>query len=177
MGEPGNEPTVSAEAQLAAIGSLDQALAAAGVEYWLFGGWAVDFWVGEVTRPHDDVDVVVWRTDEVAVSTALAAAGWEHTPTPEDLVGTRYRLGTAQVELTFVERGAAGEVVVPLATGAVTWSTRPFGDTRTRLRGVSARTVPRSVLLDGKSRPREGVAESAKDRADFDALSRSAERG
>ena len=177
MDEPGNAPTASAEAQLAAIGSLDQALVAAGIEYWLFGGWAVDFWVGEVTRPHDDVDVVVWRNDELAISIALAAAGWEHAPTEEDLVGTRYRLETAHVELTFVERGAAGEVVVPLPTGPVTWSPRPFGDVRAQLRGVSARTIPRQVLLDGKSRPREGIAESAKDRADFEALSRSAEPG
>jgi hypothetical protein len=177
MGEPGIEPTESAKAQLAAIGRLDQVLDAAGIDYWLFGGWAVDFWVGEVTRPHEDVDVVVWRSDEAAISTALAAAGWEQAPAAEDLVGTRYRLGTAEVELTFVERGKAGEVVVPLPTGPLTWSPRPFGDARAMLQGVSARTIPRSVLLDGKSRAREGSAESAKDRADFEALSRSIERG
>ena len=148
---------------------------AAGIDYWLFGGWAVDFWVGEVTRPHGDVDVVVWRSDEAAIGTALASAGCEHAPTAEDVVGTRYHLGTAHVELTFVERGAAGEVVVPLPTGPVTWSPRPFGDVRAELLGVSARTIPRSVLLDGKSRAREGVAESEKDRADFEALSRSVE--
>ena len=36
----------SAEEQLAAIASLSSALDQHGVEYWLFGGWAVDFWVG-----------------------------------------------------------------------------------------------------------------------------------
>jgi hypothetical protein len=35
--------------QLAAIESLGRALGDAGIEYWLFGGWAVDFWVGRVT--------------------------------------------------------------------------------------------------------------------------------
>ena len=170
-------PTVSAEAQLAAVGGLDHALTTAGIEYWLFGGWAVDFWVGEVTRPHDDVDVAVWRTDEMAIGAALVAAGWEHTPAADDLVGTRYRLGAVQVELTFVERGAAGEVVVPLPTGPVVWSPRPFGAARPLLLGVSARVIPRSVLLDGKTRPRDGAAESAKDRADLEVLSRSTERG
>ena len=38
--------------QLDAIASLDQALRAAGLDYWLFGGWAVDFWVGRLTRDH-----------------------------------------------------------------------------------------------------------------------------
>jgi len=29
----------------------------ATIDYWRFGGWAVDFYVGFVTRPHDDLDV------------------------------------------------------------------------------------------------------------------------
>ncbi len=173
----GEERAASVEDQLTAIGGLDHALVDAGVEYWLFGGWAVDFWVGEVTRPHDDIDVVVGRADEDAVAAALVAAGWQHAPTAEDLVGTRYRLGSAQVEVTFVERGEAGQVVVPLPTGPVTWSPRPFGDVRVTLRGVSARTIPLALLVEGKSRPRDDPIGSAKDRADFEALSRLAGGG
>lgn len=37
------------------------ALAAAGVDAWLDGGWGVDALVGEQTRPHDDLDLVIAR--------------------------------------------------------------------------------------------------------------------
>ncbi|HYO33337.1 MAG TPA: hypothetical protein VES21_10850, partial [Nocardioidaceae bacterium] len=65
---------------MAALGSAASALGAAELEYWLFGGWAVDVWVGRLTRPHDDIDILVWRRDEARVHEALEAAGWLHTP-------------------------------------------------------------------------------------------------
>jgi hypothetical protein len=40
------------------------------------------------------------------------------------------------------------------------------------LLGVGGRTIPLALLRTGKSFPREGAAEAAKDRADYDALSR-----
>ena len=99
--------------QLAAIESLDQALRAAGLDYWLFGGWGVDFWVGRVTRDHADIDAAVWRRDYDEIRAALLAAGWRHTPLETDVVGTRYRWRSSELELTFVEdRG--GTVVVPI---------------------------------------------------------------
>lgn len=172
MSDGAHEATAGPDEQLAAIQAFDQALRTAAIDYWLFGGWAVDFWVGEVTRAHDDIDVAAWRSDVDAIRTALVTAGWEHTPTPEDRVGTRYRLGRVQVELTFVEAGKAGEVVVPLPSGAVTWSPEPFGDDQAQLGAVTCRIIPLPVLARGKATARTGSAEAAKDRADFAALSR-----
>ena len=53
--------TPGAEVQLAAIASIGRALDQEAIDYWLFGGWAVDFWVGRVTREHDDIDVAAWK--------------------------------------------------------------------------------------------------------------------
>ena len=39
-------------------------LRAAGVEFWVEGGWGVDALLGEQTRPHDDLDVGV-RLDDI----------------------------------------------------------------------------------------------------------------
>jgi lincosamide nucleotidyltransferase A/C/D/E len=36
---------------------------AAGIEVWLDGGWAVDALLGEQTRPHKDVDIIVRAAD------------------------------------------------------------------------------------------------------------------
>lgn len=38
-------------------------LAASGVQSWLSGGWACDALLGEQTRPHADLDLVVTRAD------------------------------------------------------------------------------------------------------------------
>jgi hypothetical protein len=45
--------------QLAALADVGERLGDGGFEYWLFGGWAVDFHLGTVTREHDDIDLAV----------------------------------------------------------------------------------------------------------------------
>jgi hypothetical protein len=37
------------------------------VPWWVAGGWAIDLAIGQVTRPHDDVDVVLLERDEHAL--------------------------------------------------------------------------------------------------------------
>jgi hypothetical protein len=157
--------------QLAAIASLSRALDQEAIDYWLFGGWAVDFWVGRVTREHDDIDVAAWRDDYEAIATALQVAGWRHAPVPDEVVGTRYQWETTQVEFTFVTTDGDGRVVIPLPDQPIVWSAEPLGHQRRELRGVNSRTIPLALLKAGKSSAREGSAEAAKDRSDAQALS------
>ena len=42
-----------------------------GVWWAVAGGWAIDLWLGEQTRDHHDVEVVVRRCDQSAVRAAL----------------------------------------------------------------------------------------------------------
>ncbi|MEE1782905.1 hypothetical protein PUR71_08245 [Streptomyces sp. SP17BM10] len=51
-----------------------------GVEVWLRGGWATDFFLGRVTRDHEDVDWFAWAVDAPALTAALTAAGHEPLP-------------------------------------------------------------------------------------------------
>src|SRR5215217_4371273 len=102
------------ERGLEALRSASSALDSANLEYWFFGGWAVDLWVGRLTRPHDDIDVLVWRDDETRVHDALGTASWVHTPASKDLVGTNYGRNGYELQLTFVVAGAEGGVVVPV---------------------------------------------------------------
>jgi len=163
---------VTPEEQLAAIRSFDAALTAAGLEYWLIGGWAVDFWVSDVTRRHEDVDAIVWRRDYNSIKTALEGTSWEHHRRDTDVLGTRYALGNAELELTFLECGEDGSVFIPVPEDPFVWPTNPFGNDRRELSDVSARIMPLEMLRGGKSAPRVGAMDAAKDRADFDALSR-----
>ena len=53
----------AARQQLEALAEVGRLLERRRIEWWLFGGWAVDFRVGAVTRSHDDVDLAVWADD------------------------------------------------------------------------------------------------------------------
>jgi hypothetical protein len=159
-----------ASEQIQAIGSLDAALGSARIEYWLFGGWAVDFWVGRVTREHDDIDAAAWRRDYEAIKQALVDVGWRHTPVGNEVVGTRYTWGSAEVEFTFIEARDDGAVVIPTPEHEIVWTTEPFGEERGVLNGVGARTIPLELLRSGKQMTREAPDEAAKDRADVQAL-------
>ncbi len=47
-----------------------------GTAYWLDGGWGVDALLGEQTRPHGDVDLVVHRADLDRVRRLLTERGY-----------------------------------------------------------------------------------------------------
>ena len=47
-----------------------------GAWWAIAGGWAIDLWLGEKTRDHHDVEVVVRRCDQRLVHDALSA-DWE----------------------------------------------------------------------------------------------------
>lgn len=49
----------------------------AGVAVWLDGGWGVDALLGELTRPHDDLDVVIALDQAAAAGEALAPLGFD----------------------------------------------------------------------------------------------------
>jgi lincosamide nucleotidyltransferase A/C/D/E len=53
-----------------------ESLTAAGVRWWVAGGWAVDALVREQTRPHDDVDVMVPVEALPTVEASLAELGF-----------------------------------------------------------------------------------------------------
>jgi len=64
---------------------LLDALLAAGLRVWLDGGWGIDALLGEQTREHEDVDIVVELASIDGVIAALAPLGFElrddHLPT------------------------------------------------------------------------------------------------
>jgi hypothetical protein len=161
-----------AERQLAALAKLGALLDRGGFDYWLLGGWAVDFYVGAVTREHGDIDVAVWARDAEAIGSLLEQAEWRHEPEPDEDGGTGYARTGVRVELTWLVRDEAGRILVPLRDQNVVWSDQPFGDDVRELQHVRARVIPLSVLRAGKASPRDDPVEAARDRADFDTLSR-----
>ena len=152
------------------VGSASDALDRAGLEHWFFGGWAVDLWAGRLTRPHQDIDVLAWRRDEGRVHQMLQEAGWVHTPTPEDLVGTNYAREGYELQLTFVVPGPEGGVVVPAPEQPIVLSTGPLAFARRNIDDVSVRVLTLEMMLAMKGNPRPDEAGGDKDRADLAVL-------
>jgi hypothetical protein len=46
-------------------------------EWYVCGGWAVDLYLGRVTRSHKDVDVSVARKSQLEVRDYMSARGWK----------------------------------------------------------------------------------------------------
>lgn len=61
------------------VAQLTRLLAEHGIEVWLDGGWAVDALLGEETRPHDDVDIVLRAADVPRAVQILAEEGFTRT--------------------------------------------------------------------------------------------------
>ena len=156
--------------QLQALASVDEAFEAEGLDYWLFGGWAVDFYVGRITRAHDDVDIAIWYEDLPRIVELLEHDGWRHAPRENEDGGTGYERDAVRLELTFLVRDGRS-VFIPLRSGRGVWPDGAFGDDRRELQGVGARLIALDALARGKSSPRDDPEDAAKDHADYGVLS------
>ena len=162
---------VSEAEQLAALARVHELLVRHGIEYWLFGGWAVDFHAGAVTRPHDDLDIAVWLEDLDRIAALLAADGWKHAPEENEDGYTDYVRGTARLELAFLARGEKREVYTPLREGRARWPDGAFENDVAELLGVRAKVISLRALKAEKSEIRNDALVAAKDRADLATLS------
>jgi hypothetical protein len=161
-----------ASLQLSALARVNDLLGEACIAYWLFGGWAVDFYAGSVTRAHDDLDVAVWLDDLPRIAAILEEDGWHHVPEDGEDGGTGYEHGPVRFELTYLVRGADGGTYTPMSHGQARWSEEALAEDVRELNGVNARLIALAPLMRGKSSPRDDPEEAAKDRADFRELSR-----
>jgi hypothetical protein len=157
-------------AHLAVLAELDQVLRDHGVVYWLFGGWAVDFHAGRVTREHDDIDIAIWSDDRARVATLLHERAWIHRPDAGEDGYTCYERHEVRLEVAFLARDERGQIYTPLQGGRGEWPVDSFGDDVAQLRGVHARVVSSASLIADKSIVRSDTMTAAKDRADIATL-------
>jgi lincosamide nucleotidyltransferase A/C/D/E len=73
MVKPGSKARAEAGDVLEVVG----ALASAGIASWLDGGWGVDALLGEQTRTHQDIDLVVELRHVARMREILAGRGFE----------------------------------------------------------------------------------------------------
>jgi hypothetical protein len=169
---------VEPEEQLGAVAALAELLAENAIDYWLFGGWAVDFYAGTISRPHADIDLAIWVADLGRIASLLQAAGWQHAPEQGEDGYTAFERDGVRVELAFLKRDIGGEAYTPLRDGGrASWPSDAFGADVRELQGVRASLVSLAALQTEKSEVRDDPAVAEKDRMDSITLARLADRG
>lgn len=134
--------------QFELLAEIAEALADASIEFWLRGGWALDFLLGEIRPDHADIDLVAWRRDRDAIYAALTERGFEHDRELPD-VAIDFRKKDQSIQILLVVFSADGALVChgfeswPFPAGALD------GPTRT-INGISCRTLAPEALLHEK---------------------------
>ncbi|MEU9318262.1 aminoglycoside adenylyltransferase [Streptomyces sp. NPDC048295] len=101
-----------ADQQLHVIAEAVEVAGALGIPVWLRGGWAMDFFLGEITRDHEDIDWFVWADDAGALAGGLLQRCYEPVPgSPPDLQFDFVKDGL-ESSFTLLDRDTAGRVVV-----------------------------------------------------------------
>jgi hypothetical protein len=94
--------------QLRLIAEVLDVLRAKSISYWLRGGWAVDFFLGEITRPHDDIDFFAWETDSENVVASLMGIGFEEVGGPPQTTQRNLKKEGEEVHIALLERTLDG---------------------------------------------------------------------
>jgi hypothetical protein len=46
-------------------------------QWWIAGGWAIDCFLGRVTRSHSDLEIGIWRDDQAKIQASFSERRWE----------------------------------------------------------------------------------------------------
>ncbi|WP_284581133.1 aminoglycoside adenylyltransferase [Streptomyces sp. 2P-4] len=98
--------------QLRLIGETVEIAKALGVEVRLRGGWAMDFFIGEVTRDHEDIDWFAWAEDAPALADGLLRSGYEPLPGPPAEQQLDFRKQGVESSFALLDEDRSGRVVV-----------------------------------------------------------------
>jgi hypothetical protein len=138
-------------AQLRIIGELRAILDSAGIAWWLFGGWAMDFHAGAVTRDHADIELFVWARDREAVRERLAGAGFAAPQGLHPEEGQPYLKDGQEIGTWYLQRDADRRVHVSGRFADWRWPEEWFDGPRGSIGELDAPVMSVEGLLEMKT--------------------------
>jgi hypothetical protein len=106
------------ERQLALIAEVTTIARDLGADVWLRGGWAVDFFVGRVSREHADIDFFAWSHDAERLVAELLEHGYMPLTGPPPDQQRDFVKDGEEVSVAWLERDADGQPLVGGGPGA-----------------------------------------------------------
>ena len=95
-------------AQLRIIKAVVNALDAAGLSAWLFGGWGLDARIGRITREHGDVEFWVERVHADRSKALLVGSGATALATQPPEEACEFTLGDVECSTAYFDRRPDG---------------------------------------------------------------------
>ena len=138
-----------------------------GIEVWIDGGWGVDALLGECTREHQDLDIIISWKDSAILTEALFAHGFVdiHTDDRKDRNFVMGHQSHGKIDFHVIERTKDGGAIY--GPGEVDWVI-----TKSELNTVGSiggRAV-RCLSVDYQVRSHAGYTLQDTDFADLQAL-------
>ena len=156
--------------QLDSLRDLHTLLTEAQVDYWVFGGWAVDLHAGRATREHGDIDIVVKVEDLARLIARLERAGWRPAGGSEADGYLGFSRGEIQIEVAFVAIDEDGTAYTPLPEGRGEWPRDALGSDVREIDGIRVPVISLRALMEDKTTDHGDPVAAAKDRLDVAVL-------
>lgn len=158
------------ESQLKVLVEISAISEKIGIEFWLRGGWAIDFILGKITRSHDDIDLITWTRNRERFEDELLKAGYEKTPVKNEFRDRQsdFRKDSVEITLGYISHSEDGNLIM---NGLPEWIWRPDSllPKPFILNDISAKVLNPKQLLEEKEvyeqigrTPRQKDAESKK---------------
>lgn len=139
------------KSQLKVLSDISEISKTLGIEFWLRGGWAIDFLLGKITRPHADIDVITWIQHRERLEMALMEAGYEHIPVRKQFRNRQsdFHKDHVEVSLGFITHSDNGRLMM---NGLPEWIWREDSllPKSFKLHGISANVLNPKQLLEEK---------------------------
>jgi hypothetical protein len=139
------------ESQLKVLSEISAIFSSLGYDFWLRGGWAIDFLLGRITRPHEDIDLITWIQHREQLEQALSEIGYERTPVKEQFRErqSNFRKDSVDVSFGYISRTNEGSLIM---NGLAEWIWRADSllPQYFKLNGVSAHVLNPRQLLEEK---------------------------
>lgn len=163
-------PDPQTESQLKVLAEISAFAENLEIEFWLRGGWAIDFLFGKITRQHDDIDLVTWIENRELLEKELVKAGYEQMPVKQPFQKRQsdFRKNHVDVSVGYITASVNGSLIL---NGLPEWIWQPDAllPKYFRLCGISVKVLNPKQLLEEKEiyeqidrRPRPKDQESKK---------------
>jgi lincosamide nucleotidyltransferase A/C/D/E len=117
--EPACGPLITTFMDTSRVLEILKAIDSASIRVWLDGGWGVDALLGEKTRDHDDLDIIVSSKDAPKLKEALFELGFRIKPGSTELNFVLVDRERREVDVHPVEFAPDGYAYFPLPNGRV----------------------------------------------------------
>ncbi|OPA78699.1 hypothetical protein BVG16_12650 [Paenibacillus selenitireducens] len=135
------------KSQLNVISEMNEIFKSIGGRYWLRGGWAIDFLLGRVTRPHEDLDLVTWVHNREGLAQMLMDAGFERIPVSERQ--TDFRKSNVDIQFLYLTTNG-DESIIPNGLPEWVWRSDALLPQVFTLNGITANVLNPRQLLEEK---------------------------